>query len=81
MLDTAALSEIDGWRLDICDSCRAYLKIASTTRSERLADLLLDDLATSRLDRLALERGRERKTGNGYRLEHGEPAGEELDVD
>jgi FdhE protein len=81
VIDTTALPERDGWRLAVCDSCRAYLKIAPTARSDRLADLLVDDLVTRPLDRLALERGHERQAGAGYRLEQGEPAGEELDLD
>ena len=40
-----------------------------------------DDLETWKLDRRALEHGLQRRGGPGYRLEHGEPAGEELDDD
>ena len=70
-----------GWRIAACDACPEYLKIAPSPRSERLADLLLDDLETWSLDRWALEQGLQRRGGPGYRLEHGEPVGEELDDD
>jgi FdhE protein len=72
---------VDGWTLLGCDACPDYLKVAGSARSERLADLLLDDLETRQLDRAARALGRERRTGSGCRLEHGEPAGEELDDD
>ena len=81
LLETRDLADLGRWALAGCDTCRAYLKIAASRRSGRLADLLVDDLATWRLDHLAVEHGRERQSGTGYRLEHGEPAGEELDDD
>ena len=81
MLETQDVQDLGCWTLAGCDTCRAYLKIASSRRPGRLADLLVDDLATWHLDRLAAEQGRERQSGTGYRLEHGEAGGEELDDD
>jgi FdhE protein len=79
--ETQDVPELGRWALAGCDTCRAYLKIAPSPRAGRLADLLVDDLATWHLDRRAAEQGRERQSGTGYRLEHGEPGGEELDDD
>ena len=71
--------DLDGWQVAACDACPEYLKIAPSPRSERFADLLVDDLETWGLDRWALGEGLQRRGGPGYRLEHGEPA--ELDDD
>jgi formate dehydrogenase maturation protein FdhE len=81
VLDTLDSETIGRWDLAGCDGCPSYLKVAAAPRSDRLADLLMDDLATWRLDRMALERGLTRQTGPGCRLEHGEPGGEEPDDD
>ena len=81
VIDIAGDLDLGGWQIAGCDACPAYLKIAPSPRSERLADLLVDDLETWRLDLWALEHGRQRRGGTGYRLEHGEPAREELDDD
>jgi len=64
-----------------CDACRAYLKLSAAPLSDRVADLMLVDLETWTLDRLALGQGLKRSSEPGYRLEHGEPGGEELDDD
>ena len=80
-LETPEDASLGGWTLAGCDACRAYVKVAPSPRSERLADLLVDDLESWRLDRAALEQGRERLARGGYRLDHGEPVGEELDDD
>lgn len=60
------------WRLLACNQCRSYLKIASSQRSDRLANLLLADLASWQLDRQALSLGLARSSEPGRRLEHGE---------
>jgi FdhE protein len=69
------------WRLEACDACQTYLKTAGARRADRLADLLVDDLATWRLDQRAVSRGLTRASDLGYRLEHGEIGGEGLDDD
>jgi formate dehydrogenase maturation protein FdhE len=81
VIDISDAPDLDGWTLAGCEACRAYLKIAPAPRSKRLGAVLVDDLATWRLDRTALALRYERQTGRGYRLEHGEPVGEELDDD
>jgi formate dehydrogenase maturation protein FdhE len=75
-------ADADGrWRLLGCSACHSYLKVAEQRRSDRLADLLVDDLVSWRLDRAALGHGLARPSGLGQRLEHGDEAGEELDDD
>jgi hypothetical protein len=81
MLDTVDTPGLGRWTLAGCDACRSYLKVAEGPRSERLAELLLDDLATWPLYRLANRRGLAHPAEPGYRLEHGDPTGEELDDD
>jgi FdhE protein len=73
----AALEAIDQgasavWRLLVCEACHGYLKLAPDTRPGSLADLLIDDLASWQLDRLAIERGYRRQGGIGDPLEHGD---------
>lgn len=79
--DTLDAPDLGEWRLARCNACRSYVKIASRPRSDQLAMLLVDDLATWRLDRAALDRGLARPSGAGFRLEHGEVPGEALDDD
>jgi len=79
--DTLDAPDLGPWRLAGCDACRSYLKVADAPRPEELAMLLVDDLATWRLDRAALGRGLARPSGVGYRLEHGEAPAEDLDDD
>lgn len=80
-LDSLAAPGVGFWELAGCERCRAYLKVAGAPRHERLAELLVDDLATWRLDRQALERGLWRPTGLARRLELADLEGEELDDD
>ncbi len=81
MLDTLDHPDLGEWRLARCDACRSYLKLAGGPRGEEIPSLLVDDLATWRLDRAALSHGLARPSGTGYRLEHGEIPGEALDDD
>jgi FdhE protein len=81
MLDALDVPDLGPWRLAGCDACRSYLKLSAEPRADALAGLLVDDLATWRLDRAALDHGLSRPGGNGYRLEHGEAPGEDLDDD
>jgi FdhE protein len=70
-----------GWRLLVCDACTSYLKLAPDARPESLANLLMDDVASWRLDRMAIERGYRRQDGVGFPLEHGDlpDGGDDLD--
>jgi FdhE protein len=70
-----------GWRLLACDACNSYLKLAPDTRPGSLADLLIGDLASWQLDRLAVERGYRRQDGIGYPLEHGDLPDGDDDLD
>lgn len=71
----------DGWRLLGCGTCRAGLKLADGPRGAALAQLLLDDLATWRLDRAGLAAGLVRPSGLGRRLEHADLPMSEHDDD
>ena len=81
MIDTATALETPHWRLFGCDACNGYLKVTDLIRSERLADLMLTDLESWRLDQMALGQGLGRLAEVAYRLEHGEPPGSALDDD
>jgi FdhE protein len=73
--------EYGGWRLAVCDLCTNYLKLAPGPRNGSLAHLLVDDLASWSLDRLAIERGYRRQGGIGYPLEHGDLPDGDDDLD
>jgi FdhE protein len=75
---TIDMPDAGEWRLLACNQCRSYLKITSSRRADRLADLLLADLETWQLDGLAVSRGLARTSEPGRRLEHGEPPAEDL---
>ena len=79
--DTVGIAGAGRWSLMGCDTCRSYLKVAAPGRSDRLAELLVDDLVTWTLDRAALSAGLARPGGLGRQLEHGDGGGEELDDD
>jgi formate dehydrogenase maturation protein FdhE len=81
MLDTATALEAPHSRLFGCDACSGYLKVTDHARAERLADLMMADLESWRLDQLALGQGLSRVAEVAYRLEHGEPPGQDLDDD
>ena len=72
--------EIEGagrWTVQGCNRCQSYLKVAGTSRSERLGLLLLDDLATWSLDGAVLAAGYRRPSEAARRLEHGDPGAED----
>ncbi len=73
--------DLGTWDLFGCRICRSAVKRAEGPRSERLAHLLLDDLATWRLDQEALAVGLSRPAGVGYRLEHADVPMSEHDDD
>jgi hypothetical protein len=73
--------DLGTWDLFGCRDCGSAVKRADGPRSERLAHLLLDDLATWRLDQEALAVGLSRPGGIGYRLEHADVDVSEHDDD
>jgi FdhE protein len=79
--DTLDLNGSGRWTLMACDDCDSYLKVADSARSERVGALLLDDLETWSLDREAVSEGLDRASAAGYRLEHADLAGDEVDDD
>jgi FdhE protein len=81
VLDVSTSPETSIWRLFGCDACNGYLKLTDHPPAARLADLMLADLESWGLDRLALGKGLSRLAELAYRLEHGEPPGQELDDD
>jgi len=56
-------------RVEVCDTCRGYLKGVTTVRPLAARAILLDDLMTVHLDVAALERGYKRPERPGYALE------------
>ena len=56
-------------RVEVCDTCRGYLKGVTTVRPLVARAILLDDLMTVHLDVAALERGYNRPERPGYALE------------
>lgn len=56
-------------KVEICRSCRGYLKAFTTLQAAPLLDLWLRDLETVELDIAALERGYARPSGPGYRID------------
>jgi FdhE protein len=55
-------------KIEVCDSCKGYLKGVTTVRGLASAAILLDDLSTVPLDVAALERGYRRPERPGYAL-------------
>jgi FdhE protein len=59
----------DARKVEVCNSCKGYLKGLATVRALAPAAILLDDLSTVHLDVVALERGYERPDRPGFALE------------
>jgi FdhE protein len=55
-------------RVDVCDTCKGYLKTFSTLQAMPLRSLAIIDLATIELDIVAQERGYERPSRPAYPL-------------
>ena len=81
VLETREICGAGLWSVLGCDTCRSYVKLAASLRSSNLGQLMVDDLATWSLDRTALAAGYRRTSEPARRLEHGDPAGEDLDDD
>ncbi len=56
-------------KVEVCKTCRGYVKGLTTVRALAPWAILLDDLATVHLDVVAIERGYERPARPGYPLE------------
>ena len=56
-------------KVEVCNTCKGYVKALTTVRSLAPWAILLDDLATVHLDVVAIERGYERPERPGYALE------------
>jgi FdhE protein len=56
-------------KVEVCNSCKGYLKALTTVRPLATWEVLLDDLASVPLDVAALERGYHRPERPGYALE------------
>jgi len=56
-------------KIEVCHSCKGYVKAFTTVRALAPWAILLDDLTTVPLDVAALERGYQRPERSGYRLE------------
>jgi len=68
-IEAMPVPDLGVWTVEACGTCRRYLKRSSMPLADRLGDVLLADLASWCLDRVALERGLSRPNGTGYRLE------------
>ena len=55
----------EAFRIDTCDTCQHYIKTIDFTRIE-VTDPTLEDLATSHLDVVAIEKGYARSVPNGW---------------
>ncbi|HET8712153.1 MAG TPA: formate dehydrogenase accessory protein FdhE [Gemmatimonadales bacterium] len=55
-------------KVEVCDSCKGYVKAEPTVRSLAPWDIVLDDLATVPLEVAALDRGYHRPDRPGYSL-------------
>ena len=56
-------------RIEVCQTCKGYLKGVTTVRPSATWSILIDDLMTVHLDVAALERGYQRPSRPGYALE------------
>lgn len=56
-------------RVDVCKSCKGYIKTITTLRPLPLRSLLMEDLATVEYDIAAHERGYTRPATQGYRVD------------
>jgi hypothetical protein len=56
-------------KVEVCNTCKGYVKALTTVRSLAPWAILLDDLTTVHLDVVAIERGYERPERPGYALD------------
>ena len=67
------------YRVSVCDRCKGYLKVGNAFDPPPPELLAIDDAATLHLDLAAIERGYQRPSGSGYRIELAVPEAEWLE--
>ena len=68
-LGTLTIEGEQRFRVAVCERCKGFLKIANAFDPAPGELLPLDDVASLHLDLAAIERGYERPSGSGYRIE------------
>jgi len=78
-LGTLTLDGEQRFHASLCERCKGYLKVGSTLEPPPAELLAIDDVASLQLDLAATERGYQRPTGSGYRIELAVPQDEWLE--
>jgi FdhE protein len=77
LLQTLQVEGEQRFRLSVCERCHGYLKVGNAFDPPPAALVVLDDVASLHLDVAAIERGYQRPTGAGFRLELAVPESSE----
>ncbi len=75
LLGTLTLDGEQRFRAVVCMRCKTYLKVANALEPPPSEVLAFDDVLSLHLDAAAVERGYQRPSGAGYRIELGVPDG------
>jgi FdhE protein len=59
----------ESWKIEVCKSCKGYVKAVTTVRAVPAWAVPIDDLAMVHLDVLALERGYQRPARPGFEVD------------
>jgi FdhE protein len=78
-LQTLTIDGEQRFRIQVCDNCHGYLKVANAFDPSPAELLALDDVASLHLDVAAIERGYHRPLGTGFAIELAVP--EEADLE
>jgi FdhE protein len=78
-LGTLSLDGEQRFHASFCERCRGYLKVGNTLEPPPAELLAIDDVASLQLDLAAAERGYQRPSGSGYRIELAVPQDEWLE--
>jgi FdhE protein len=78
-LGTLVIEDESRFRISVCERCKGYLKIGNAFDPPPPEFLAIDDVASMHLDLAALERGYQRPSGSGYRIELAVPDSEWLE--
>jgi len=76
---TLVIESEQRFRISVCDRCKGYLKVGKAFDAAPAELLSIDDLASRHLDLAAIQRGYDRPSGSGYRIELAVPDAEWLD--